>query len=417
MTETRRGTESNAFVSPWDVENGINPVMFPHLTSKVRYPGGKAWGKAYYSASVSQSLSPPPDSSQTYRVIDDGSDYWVDAYINGTRLRGLPDNGAALNIISENCVRQHNFQADCNMKSLLQLPDGSTVGTSGTLEVEFAFANHTDTSRVNFPVRFTVLAGCIHDFVLSGTFLQATKTFTTFKDRIHRSLPAVRPTVRVCFHGAPQQQVIGSINGHAVLANPDTGSEINVIRESSAIDMGLKISPDPENTTLEFINGSRVAAVGVIRDVEWKYGKASKKRKRSRATTCASEGGLKQWKFGADAVHGATFVCDFYVVKLLTVPVILSSTMLYGTNAFVACEEHIQNVSASPSQLQLDYPEVAVVKRARKSILGRMLKRGQVPVGKNVSSKCNLVIAKATQHRRQILPAPLHRRTTNCGDF
>jgi hypothetical protein len=132
----------------------------------------------------------------------------VNAYVNGTRVRAFPDSGSALNIVSLAYVRHNSLQIVDNTQRALGLPNGMLVQTSGNVNVMFRFADELRSSIVNF----TILAGCIYDFVLSESSLQASKTLTTFKERIRRE-PVHRPIARVCLQGIPQQQIRGSING------------------------------------------------------------------------------------------------------------------------------------------------------------------------------------------------------------
>ena len=303
----------------------------------------------------------------TYQISDDRSQYWVDAYVNNSLVRVFPDNGSALNLISEDYVHRNGLVVEDDTTTIIRLPDGRLVDSFGSLTALFRFAEESQT----FTITFTVLSGCVHDFVLSGTFLRATQTFTRFKHRIRHSLSNSPTPIRVCFHGTPQQQVIGSINGHIVFASPDTGSNVNLIAESRAIAMGLEISLDPEKTVLKFVDGSHVMVCGIVRHAAWRFGRASNQLHSFKSAYGATSSASlpREWEHGRDATQGHTFICDFYVVKDLTVPVILSSSLLYGTNAFTACAEHFQPYVESDTS-------VAVVTKPLKERLSKRCKRG-----------------------------------------
>lgn len=179
--------------------------------------------------------------------------------------------------------------------------------------------------------------------------------------------------------------MIGSINGYPISANPDTSSDVKVIRESYAIELELNIVPDNEDTPLELIDGSCVATRGIVHDVAWKYGTALRKRKQQEdeADLAPVQDITGEWVFGRNANPDDTFVCTFYVVESLTFPVILSSNLLYSTNAFTACDRHIVPCSGSYVPWQSNYSEVAVVKRARKSVFRRIFKT-EVSTGKDL---------------------------------
>ncbi|KAF1956894.1 hypothetical protein CC80DRAFT_561306 [Byssothecium circinans] len=303
------------------------------------------------STSNAQVQDVPPESSQTHRITDVRREHWVNAYVNGTLVRVFPDNGSALNLISEAYVRLNKLEVDDDTKTTLRLPYGKVVVSTGSLKVLFAFANEYTVYTINC----VILPGCVHDFVLSGKFF------------------------------------------------PDTGSDVNVILESHATALGLSISPDMEKTILECIDGSQFTACGIIRNAEWRFGKVT--------TTASSFPPVYQkaspnnppleWEFGTNATHGNTFVCDFYVVKTLTVPVILSANLLYGTNAFTACAEHITQRDHYADIEQPDYPEVAVVRKAWEARFGKH-RKGNTTTNGVLPSTSTMLLSADDELRRHL---------------
>lgn len=300
-----------------------------------------------------------PLSSHVYRIDDSWREHWVNAYVNDIRVRVFPDSGSALNLISEAYVRQYSMEITDGTIEPIQLPNGRTTKSSGSLNALFRFEDEQEASRINF----TILAGCIYDFVLSGPFLNATQTLTKLKHRIHHSV-SIRPTAQVCFHGVPGQQITGSINGRAVFASVDTGSDVNLILESHALALGLEVSQDINKTVLAFIDGTDVEVCGILPNVTWRFG-ASRKPEEAEvvAHTMRPAHVSYEWVYGSNASQYDTFMCDFYVVSDLTVPVILSSNMLYGTNAFNAYDQYIMQSSNPVDLAQEIGAEVAVVSK------------------------------------------------------
>lgn len=180
----------------------------------------------------------------------------MNAYVDDIRVRVSPDSGSALNLISEAYVRQTNMKITDGTIEPIQLPNGRTTKSSGSLNALFRFEDEQDASRINF----IILAGCIYDFVLSVPFLKL--------------------------------------------------EEVEVIADS--------------------MSRARVP-----------HG----------------------WDYGSNSSHHDPFICDFYVVSDLTAPVILSSTMLYGTNAFNTCDQYIMQSSNVVNSAQEIGAEVAVVNK------------------------------------------------------
>jgi hypothetical protein len=214
-----------------------------------------------------------PRSGIKYHVTDERSDYWIQLYVDNTLVRLFPDNGSELNLVSAEYVQRErldfgNRVLDNDSKDIIQLPDGRFVESLGSLDLRLRFPLESEVLMA----RFTILSGCVHDFILGGPFLRKTQTLTTFKYRIQRSRALSQAPLRVCLNGAPQEQILGSINGHAVYACPDTGSDVNVIDRDYALALGLNTTLDPENTILEVVDGSHVSVRDIVRRAEWHLG-------------------------------------------------------------------------------------------------------------------------------------------------
>ncbi|KAF2472370.1 uncharacterized protein BDR25DRAFT_312922 [Lindgomyces ingoldianus] len=92
--------------------------------------------------------------------------------------------------------------------------------------------------------------------------------------------------------------------------------------------------------SLQSMDGSTMDTCGIVSDAEWTFGEhheapeQSPERQQSLQKINQDAGGRD---FGSDSTSSDTYICDFHVVEHLTVPVILSSDPLFGTNAFKAC--------------------------------------------------------------------------------
>jgi hypothetical protein len=314
-----------------------------------------------------QRATPEPvqeNSVHSFRVPDDRYRYFVSVYINGTLVKAFPDNCSELNLVSEAFVA--NVKLEDPPKTPIRLPNGTFIKASGSVTTHCKFTEDGET----FKVKFVVLPRCLHPVILCDSFLRRTETELVVGSRIqYEPLESAAP-IQVCLNGTPRQQVIGSINGEEVIASPDIGSDVNVITEVYAQALGLVVAPDPDNSELFLVDGSFIPTCGILRDIEWRFGKPSttarrvEKAKGSEVSSVA----IADWKFGKDTSRGDAFICDFYVVKKLTVSIILSSTLLYGTNAFTACPQHFKQSDAlrRSATLQVNHSDVAVLHRRSK---------------------------------------------------
>jgi type II secretory pathway pseudopilin PulG len=278
----------------------------------------------------------PPRSPQTYRVTEDRNKYWVDAYVNDDPIKAFPDNGSTLNIVSEAYIYREGFGKTDDRRTSILLPNNKRVTSLGSLTVPFKFEKEDEAIMVTFQI----LRDCIHDFILSDTFLWGTQVFTKFWSRIKMSPSAMHVPNRVCFNGDFRQHVVGSINGHSVSASPDTGSNVNVIAKDLAIRFKLEISTVVEGVLLQLVDGSLVVPDGIVLNTLWRYGNPSPEQSVPYgAYGDPNWASLKGCEFGTNAAHSDSFICDFYVLESLTVPAILSSNLLYGTSDFTDCVE------------------------------------------------------------------------------
>jgi hypothetical protein len=286
----------------------------------------------------SQAVDITRRAPRTYRVNDDRNGYWVHAYVNEQLVRAFPDNGSALNLVSEAYACREGLGQPIGTGPSILLPNNELANSAGILTVLFRFTKE-DVAR---PVAFTVLRDCIHDFILSATLLTESQTFTKYRNRIQRAPSVLQVPIRVCFNGRPLQSVVGSINGHRVIANPDTGSNVNVIEKSLANLFDFHISSDSEDDVLQFVDGSLLKPLGIVRGVVWRYGETQAEQPPPPHSHAKStEVALQECRYGTDAAHDDSFVCDFYVLDSMPVPVILGSGLLYGTKDFTDCVEHI----------------------------------------------------------------------------
>ncbi|KAF2242885.1 hypothetical protein BU26DRAFT_570313 [Trematosphaeria pertusa] len=256
----------------------------------------------------------------------------IRAYLNSIEILAFPDSCSGLNIISESFLRRHSLSLNTNIDYSARLPNGKLVKSLGSLNLTFRF----NRQHKGYRLPFTVLQNCVHDVVLGSDFLRQTETLTKYLGRIEWfRRPPAGSIPRVCFVNNPQQVVLGSINGQLVSASPDTGSDVNLISKLCATVLGLKIDTVSDRiTTLEFIDGSTVPTFGMVSGVHWRFGADNDAQS---PPSLDKRTKVQEWDFGTNASPGDTYLCDFYVLEHLMFPVILSSDLLLGSNAFAAC--------------------------------------------------------------------------------
>lgn len=191
---------------------------------------------------------------------------------------------------------------DSSCQKTIQLPNGKTIST-GTVSLPFLFEGEKSTFRRIF----TVMPNCLHDVILSNSFLRTTETLTKFSCRLKSKFIPSHHAPRLRLLGTPKQRIWGSINGRFVAAIPDTGSDVMLMSKRYAKKLRLKISKDESHKScLEFADGTLANTCGMVFGVEWRFG---------------AQGSTSQ-------------SCDFHIMEDLPYKVILSNEFLFKSKAF-----------------------------------------------------------------------------------
>jgi hypothetical protein len=168
-----------------------------------------------------------------------------------------------------------------------------------------------------FPMAITLLQGpeaskvlrtSVHDVVLGSPFPKATKTLTRYVHRIGRRCRETF-SYRVCALETPQR-VRGGLNAVYVDAVPDTGAEVSLMSASFAAQQGVEINNDAKHRVLlEFADGSKANATGLVDNLEWTYGDSHIPHR-----------------------------INVYILPELSVDLLFGCDFLHDTNAFIAHE-------------------------------------------------------------------------------
>ena len=247
-----------------------------------------------------------PGANFLYNVLfPPGRREWVImGSLKGIRVSAIPDTGSDLNIVSDHFIKRHGIKLDSESQRPIQLPNRKTNST-GAVSLPFSFEGE----KSSFSMVFTVMPNCVHDVILSNSFLRTTETLTRFSSRLKSKFVPSLHTPRLRLLGAPKQRILGSINGRTVAALPDTGSDVILMSKHYAEELRLSLSistEDAHRTCLEFADGTLANTYGIVFGVEWRFGKED--------STSRS--------------------CDFHIMDGLPYDVILSNDFLFESKAF-----------------------------------------------------------------------------------
>ncbi|RKL02203.1 hypothetical protein BFJ71_g4654 [Fusarium oxysporum] len=270
----------------------------PNGYNNIRNPAGVQ--RLFESVRPSRAI---PTGNRLQSILNPGlKDYRVKAKVGEYEVDALPDTGAKYNFISQQFVVKGCLVPDNTTPETIQLPCGKTVISPGTVKVPFLFQGEIK----KYVLDCRILPGCTSDLVLSGSFLRATKTLTKFKNRIQGVLRNLKTCPRVSLLGNEEQRLWGRLNGHHVLALPDTGSDVMLVSAQWAKSNYLEVDYSPEHhLELEQGDGSRFFTIGCIHNATWTFGDSEQQT---------------SW--------------DFYVVNDLPVDILFSNEFIFEFDLF-----------------------------------------------------------------------------------
>lgn len=224
--------------------------------------------------------------------------------LKGISVSAIPDTGSDLNIVSDHFIKCHGIKLDSEYQRPIQLPYRKTISI-GTVSLPFSFEGEKST----FSIVFTVMPNCVHDVILSNSFLRTTETLTRFPSRLKSNFVPSLHMPRLRLLGTPKQRILGSINGLPAVALPDTGSDVMLMSKQYAVERGLTLWVSTDNadrTCLQYADGSLASTYGIAFDVEWRF--------------CKEDSTSRP--------------CNFHIMDGLPYDVILSNDFLFESKAF-----------------------------------------------------------------------------------
>lgn len=265
----------------------------------------KSWNQAENDAlempksfAAVNKASPP---GQITRVFE------IPSRINGSRcVNALGDYCAKLNFMNKDFAQTEGLRIDRTAKTTVTIGSGKSISTLGTTKASFQFQHE----KQPYLLKFHVLPTCLHDVVLSKTFLRTTRTFANLSNKVRRVKERELKGIyqrHVLYLGSSAPTFTGRLKGIPQLALADSGAKIPVIDEEHAQKLNLKISRDDGDThQLVFADGSTAHSSGMAYNVPW--------------------------SFGPDG--GQQHMLDFHVLPNAPAEVILSDTFLFDNEAF-----------------------------------------------------------------------------------
>ena len=201
-----------------------------------------------------------------------------------------------------------NIWTDPNSQQDFRIANGKIVQSVGTTGLTSCF--FAKDKEVEFSCMFFVFETLITPIIMGMSFLQETQTLSKNRHRLERLEFSSRAPVQSCFMNSPNQPLLCVLEGVPVLANADTGSNVNLISLAFAKYRGFSIIRLEEECGVQFANGEISRLCGEL------------------SLTVV-----------VGALQGMKFDLEFFVTENLSIPVVLGDEMLYDSGVFEMYED------------------------------------------------------------------------------
>jgi hypothetical protein len=234
-------------------------------------------------------------------------------FLNGSRYDTTADTGSLENALSAHEARRLALQITGRGRRFL-MGNGSMTISLGTVRLQCTFALGESCASWQ---SFNVIDNLAVPVIMGKAFLDLTKTLTLHQYRLEAVWMSAKKAFRVMHLNRPRQLMRCSVNGKPVLANPDTGSEVDLMSPLYACQSALKIEALEEDEGWVQLADGRVARLLGKTHVDLDF----------------YDGG-DRWATGRKS-HSRTF----YLLDGLGTDVLLGEEVLYDMHVFTEHED------------------------------------------------------------------------------
>ncbi|GAW12945.1 hypothetical protein ANO14919_023180 [Xylariales sp. No.14919] len=182
--------------------------------------------------------------------------------IQDKRIEALPDTNATCNVITEQFAQSIGAHIDrsaarqCAFTNAIGLQSRSVGETS--LQVAFP-----DNPLKTWQCTFAVIQNCPESLVFGDRFLRVvTETVTKFRHRLKKAISTLaKRTWRLMHMQYPRQKLECFIDSGRVLANADTGSDVDLVSFNYAKLRGWDVDPLPHDEGFVILSDGTIAKV------------------------------------------------------------------------------------------------------------------------------------------------------------
>ena len=200
-------------------------------------------------------------------------------FLNGLRYNAIPDTGSVENAMSVDEASRLGLKITGTRRKFL-IGNGRMVKSLGIVHLNCSFALGEPCMTWQ---PFNVFKNLTAPIIIGKTYLDISKTLTLHQHRLEKVWMSAKKAMRVMHLNRPKQLVRCYVNGGLAHANPDTGSEVDLMSPSYASENMLEVEPlEEDEKRVQLADGSIAKLLGktnVILDIDNGHHKSSTKNK------------------------------------------------------------------------------------------------------------------------------------------
>ncbi|PMD66942.1 uncharacterized protein K444DRAFT_2526 [Hyaloscypha bicolor E] len=184
--------------------------------------------------------------------------------IYGATFMARPDSGCEDNIVDEHTVAALGLYIDrsASNQKIFRMANGRSARAVGLTSVSCYFPNEP---WKELQIQFYVFARLNTPMIIGLSFLDDTQTLVENRHRLQPRTSSCRGPFKVSRLNRPKRWLKCLVDLAPVLANPDTGSDIDLMSLAYVQKRGFEWQPvEPEESTVEFADGSTAQLSGKL---------------------------------------------------------------------------------------------------------------------------------------------------------
>lgn len=176
-----------------------------------------------------------------------------------------PDSGADDNVIALEVANTLGLTiiTEQEDKKQFRLGNGKMVQSLGKVLASCNLALGDASTHRDLPVLFYVFKTLAAPLIMGMAFLQVTETLSRYRDRLIEQEVPQTSFLRLYSIDTPRRHLPCRLNDDLVLANADSGSDLDLVSAEYAESHAWQI--DPREEVIEFADGSRDTTSGLVR--------------------------------------------------------------------------------------------------------------------------------------------------------